>query len=382
MATKKIISIAVITVFGMISLFWGVVQGQSFRTGSTTTVAADETVNSSLWVSGRTIDIAGQVNGDVFCAGQNVTVSGTVRGDLLCASQTIVVSGTVTGDVRSLAQTATVSGAVLHNLSAASQSFSQGSKSNIRGDISVAANDILMNGTVGRDAALAAQTITLGGKIGRNVTSTVADLQLSRGARIDGNLHYTSEKNVQLASGASVGGKTTKSLPVEDQKDGGMPSAAGFGFGFFFYALAAGLLISLALVLLLPQAIHAVTSQAVRSPGKTLLVGLLAFILVPASVIILMLTIIGIPLALLLIVAWVLVQALAGVVSAYYLGRMVWRGQRNPILIMLAGSILLIVLYFIPIIGFIAMVAAMLLGTGMILLTLARLRPRPDYRLE
>src|SRR6185369_15950868 len=90
--------------------FWGVASAQNFRTGNATTVGANETVNSTLWISGRSIDIAGTVNGDVFCGGQTVTVSGTVRGDLLCAAQTIVISGTVTGDVRSAAQTITLTG--------------------------------------------------------------------------------------------------------------------------------------------------------------------------------------------------------------------------------------------------------------------------------
>jgi predicted membrane protein len=99
-------------------------------------------------------------------------------------------------------------------------------------------------------------------------------------------------------------------------------------------------------------------------------------------ILLLMLTVVGIPFALLLLAAWILVQALAGVMSAYYLGRKIWRRQRNPVLIMLVGSVLLIILYFIPFVGFIALVAALLLGTGMLLQELKRRRPTPNYRVE
>jgi len=156
-------------------------------------------------------------------------------------------------------------------------------------------------------------------------------------------------------------------------------SLFGLRLGFGLYVLVAGLIVTLALVLLIPQAIHAVTSQGIRSPWKALLVGLIASIVVPIIILILLFTLVGIPLALLLLVAWILVEALSGVMAAYYLGRLIWRRQRNPVLIMLLGTVLLAILYFIPIISFIAFVLATLIGIGMIVLELMRRRPAPRY---
>ncbi len=376
---RKILAVTV-TCAALVSIgFWGVASAQGFRSGNTATVGPDETVNSTLWISGQNIDVAGEVNGDVFCAGQTVTISGTIRGDLLCAAQTLVISGVVTGDVRSLAQTATISGTVIHNLSLAAQTVSQSSKSDIRGDASIAASGVTLNGSVGRDAAVAGRVITLSGEVGRDVQATTEDLSLGKSAKVNGDLSYTSQKDVQLASGATVGGQTHKSLPKPKPAERSMPSLAGFSFAFALYLLLAGLFTTLLLTLLFPQAFHATTDHGVRSFWKPLLVGFVACLAVPALVIFLIVTIVGIPLALLTIVAWILVQALAGVISAYYLGRQVWRKQRNPVLIMLAGTVILIVLYLIPIVGIIAFMLATLLGTGMILLELNRRRPAPRY---
>jgi hypothetical protein len=46
---------------------------------------------------------------------------------------------------------------------------------------------------------------------------------------------------------------------------------------------------------------------------------------------------------------------------------MMLKTQKEPIWIMLSGASILIVTYFIPIVGFITMLAAYLFGTGMVL---------------
>jgi cytoskeletal protein CcmA (bactofilin family) len=366
-------------VFVALSLSWGAVHAQNFRSGDSTRVGAGETVDGTLWASGRTIDVAGRVNGDVFCAGQNVTITGTVNGDVLCAAQTIVISGTVTGNVRSMAQTITLTGAVGHNLSTASQNFNQTGKSNVKGDASIGANDATVSGTVGRDAAIGSKTIFVGGQIGRNVQAATDRLELGPGAMVSGDVDYTSNDEIYVDKGAQIKGTTTQHKP--QQHPTGMHASSLFGLrlGFGLYVLVAGLIVTLALVLLIPQAIHAVTSQGIRSPWKALLVGLIASIVVPIIILILLFTLVGIPLALLLLVAWILVEALSGVMAAYYLGRLIWRRQRNPVLIMLLGTVLLAILYFIPIISFIAFVLATLIGIGMIVLELMRRRPAPRY---
>src|SRR5690606_15328805 len=96
-----------IGLFGLSAMFWGAAHAQNFRSGNSVTVGANEVVDSTMWVAGRSIDLAGEVNGDVFCAGQNVSVTGTIRGDLLCAAQNITISGVITGDVRVAAQSVT-----------------------------------------------------------------------------------------------------------------------------------------------------------------------------------------------------------------------------------------------------------------------------------
>ncbi len=358
----------------------GLANAQSFRSGDTTTVDANETVNSSLFASGRTVDIAGTVDGDLYCAGVNVFVSGTVRGDVLCAGQTVTLSGKVEGDVRLAGQTVTLSGQVGGSASVATSAFSLDSQARIDRDLSAASSDMTLNGEVGRDIALAGASVVLNNKVGRNVNASVENLRLNGQTDIGGGLFYTSNRDAVIAAGANIAGDTKRTQP--QQTKGTLETPFVTGMSFVFYLIFALLLLSLALVLLFPAAIHAISGQAVASPLKTLLVGFIAGLAVPVLIIVLMITVIGIPLALLLLGIWILILWLAGPVFSYYVGRLLLSRQTNQIFIMAFGALVVLVLLFVPILGFLVWLAAMWMGSGMILLEAFRRTPRPGYEIQ
>jgi hypothetical protein len=99
----------------------------------------------------------------------------------------------------------------------------------------------------------------------------------------------------------------------------------------------------------------------------------------PFLIILLMVTVIGIPLGLLLGLGWLLTLFLAGPFAAYLLGRLIWRGQPNRIWVMLLGSVILLLAYLVPILGGLVVLAVGIVGTGMILQSLYRHFPRPAY---
>lgn len=377
---QKIIGLTLLLLIS-IAGFWGITNAQEFRSGNTSSVESGETIDSTLWISGRTVDIAGDVNGDVFCAGQHVTVSGSIQGDLLCAAQTIVVSGEVGGNVRAAAQSLTLNGDVTRNVSVLSQNFNQGPNSTVSGDVSIAGSDAVLNGTVGRDVAVSSGAIRLNGQVGRNVQATTSSLSLGSNAAISGDLRYTSQSDARIDSDATVGGEVIKSKP-EPAKQQGAGDRLGATLGLFVYASAATLLITLILALLFPHAIHAATNNGLHSFWKSLLVGLAAAVAVPAAIIVAMLTIIGIPFGLVLLTAALTVRVLAITASAYLLGRIVWRNQQNVVLIMLLGTPLLVLLILIPVLGLLVWLAASLVGTGMLLIELWHRRPKARYNLE
>lgn len=360
----------------------GVAGAQNFRSGDNTTVSAGDTIDSSLFVTGRNIDIAGVVKGDVFCAGMTVTISGNVSGDIICAAQTITISGKVSGDVRVAGQTVTVNGEVARNLTAAGQSFSLSGNAKVGQDASIGSSDTTLNGTVGRDLALGSANATLTNSVGRNITATTENLSLTESARVAGDITYTSTNDAVVASGARVGGITTRKDPPQEPT-GRYGNLFAFSFGVALYVILSLFIVALTLVLLFPQVLHHTTERALRAPGKVLLIGLAASIIAPVLIISLMVTVVGVPLALLLLLVWLVIQALAWPFSSYALGRWVFRHQtRGSVLVIFVGGLIILLSYFVPVLGFISLVLVQLMGIGMILSELMRRTPKPAYDLH
>jgi cytoskeletal protein CcmA (bactofilin family) len=362
-------------------LLWAVgAQAQSFRSGDDVTVTQNQVVDKTLFAAGRTVDIAGKVNGDVFCAGENVTITGTVTGDVICAGQNVRIAGTVEGDVRVAGQNVTLGGTIAHNLTAAAQSLMTEAKGTVGEDASIAGQDAVLNGSVGRDLAAGAQTITVNGTINRDVQAQVENLTLGSNAKVGGNLEYTSVNLLVRDTGAQVAGSITRKAPTAHRHQPHFGSIVHIGVWFGLYMFVALLIVALVLVLIAPRAFHAATEVAIRRPGKTLLVGFVASVVAPVVIAILMFSVVGIPLALLVVLAWVLTVLLAGPFAAYYLGRVLMTNSTNAILIMLLGAVILLLFYVVPILGALVWLVALWFGLGIILLQVPRL-PRPRHNL-
>ncbi|MCA9344417.1 polymer-forming cytoskeletal protein [Candidatus Saccharibacteria bacterium] len=359
---RKYLTIAGLLILGSVVFTTTSGFAQSFRSGDNITVAQSETVDSALFAGGRNIDIAGRVNGDVYCAGMNVTVSGTVKGDVFCAAQTLRVSGVIEGSVKLAGQSVILSSPTVDKVGIAGQTVTIDRETEISQDVMLAGQDLSVNGVVGRDLAVAGQNVSIGNLVKRNVSGNVERLTLTSDAQVDGNIEYTSNNDLVEQQGASVQGNTTREQPKENQKENIPFKPIGM-----LYILFAMLIISLVLVLLFPRLFNKTNERISILPGKTALIGVAGIFLSPIVIGLLAATIVGIPLAILMFLAWIIVLFLSGPTLAYTIGKKVWKSATSPMLIMLVGSLLLVVLYVIPIIGFFAVLTAGILGTGAIL---------------
>ncbi len=359
-------------------LGWAVAaQAHNGQNHDMTNISEGMVVGKTIFTSGRQIDIRGEIQGDVFCAGQNVTITGRVQGDVICMAQNIRVEGTVDGDVRVAAQNAVIGGTVGGSVSAAAERVRIASDSRIDRDVSAAASDVQVEGTIGRDLQAAGESVYVNGQVGRNVDTQSNRLSLGDNANVAGNIAYTSDQDIRRDQGAQVGGRVDREQrPAEDSRDD------GWFDGVRLFALLAMLLTSMLLVMMVPGVFRSVTGTALRSPGRTLLIGLVASIAVPVGIGILMLTVVGLPLGLLALLIWLAILFLAGPFAAYLAGRLVLRRSNwntNALLIMLTGSMLLLVLYHVPVLSFFVLLAVVWFGVGMMIRSLWPLRRKPQY---
>lgn len=354
------------------------VRAGDFRSGDNAVVGSKEVVDHSLFISGNNVEVNGEIHGDVFCAGQNVTVNAKVSGDVLCAGMNVWVGGTVDGDVRLAGQLVSLSAHVAHNASLAGSMVSIEPDSVIGGDVQAAGSNLTMKGEVERDVEAAGNTVTLNSMVGRDVQVTSDNILLGGGTKITGNVTYYSHNKLRQATGALVNGTLTQKEPEQHQNRTDNPFAAAFAGRIMFFLMF--IVLTMVVAALFPRMVHSVSDNAVTKLGMTLLIGLAACIGVPILIIISLFTIIGALLGLVLLLFWIVVMLLAGVFTSYYVGRLVFmRAPQHPLLMMFVGSLIIVILMFIPIINILTWIAMMLLGSGMAVRELFTRAPKPAY---
>lgn len=328
----------------------------------TTVVYAGKTVDSSVYSAGRNIDLQGTINGDVYCAGQSVMIDATVHGDILCAAQSIVINGHVDGSVRVVGVNATLNAVVDGSASIAAQDVVINPSSTIGRDLSVAGSKATVQGQIGRDASFASKTTMMKSQVGRDVVMNGTKLTLQSGTHIKGNLAYTSVDTLSKTGEVKIDGQTQHHAPPVNKKSGiavfGVISAVAFPMLLLF---------ALALVLLFPQTINSVVQFPSKKLFKTVLIGILTMFILPIVLFLLIASVIGVVAGIALLLAWLLIVLLSGPVTAYYIGSMILSKSKNPILMMLVGTVILLVLYLLPQIGIIAGIFAYVIGAGAML---------------
>jgi len=374
----KVITLSLSLVILSVLAFVGVANASNFKSGDTITVAANETINSMLFAAGNNIDIAGTVNGDVYCAGQTITISGTVNGDVFCGGRTIVVSGKVDGSVRLGGQTVTLSGTIGNSATIGAQDLVIDKNAVISRDLLGGSQNVTIGGVIGRDIVSGSQNLTINGKVGRNIDGGVQTLTVGSTGRVGGNVKYISATDLTVSTGGKIAGTVTRTAPKNNQTSTVAPMA--LALGWFIYVFFAALALALILVALFPRVLIEVSAKAIKAPGQTTLIGIAGMVLIPMSIVILMFTGIGIPTAILTLFAWFIIMIVSGPFAGYMLGRLLLPKSKQPVWIMLLGSAILIVTYFIPFIGCLTMLAAYIFGTGMILTQGKQLLLRPSTK--
>ena len=354
----------VIVCLWLIALLCSVAFATEIRTGNTVSVGANEVIDDDLFASGQSVFIAGQVRGDVFAFGQTVRITGPVEGSVMAAGQSLQITDTVGGSVRAAGQSVTLSSTVRRNAALAGQELVVMPDVRIGRDLHAAGQSVELAGRVGRRASLAAQAVTVRGQIGEDLSCDVERLALTATARVARDLIYRSRYAATVEPGARVGGRTEHLPPLQR---GRRAHWRGWGFGGFLFMLmvfVAGVVGLAVLPRLVGSAADAMTSR----PWWNLLLGFIALVVVPIGFLIVCLTVIGIPLAMLVLALWGAALAFSGVPVGIFLGRWIMArfGARaiSPYLALLIGLVVLTVVGLIPYLGGLIKFATILFGLG------------------
>lgn len=331
---------------------------------------AGKVVNQDYFAAGDVVEIAGTVNGDVYVAGGEVLIAGTVNGDLLAAGGTVTMAGTVSQDVRMVGGEVTIDGRVGRNVTLAGGSIDVTKAAAIDGSLVVAGGKLRLAAPVAHDARLAAGTVTISDRVGGHLRAAVGTLRLTSTAAVGGDLIYVSGEPPSLDPQVEIGGKVVrKELPEDLRPSPGKLAAAlaGLWLTLWLASLVSTLVLGLLLLRFYPNAIRTGVDHLRTRPMASLGIGVLASLLIPFLAFLFAVTIVGFPLALIVIAWYLLVLYLGRILVMQWIGEGLLRrfgreaGARGAFVL---GLTVYFVVSLIPFVGGLLTGLAILLGLG------------------
>jgi len=290
-------------------------------------VVGPHTVEHDVSTGAGDLEVRGLVENDVHSGFGDVLVSGKVKGDIDAGFGDVKIEGPVEGDVNA------GFGDVYVNAP-------------VNGDVSVGQGDV----DLGPEAAISGNLECESGEITGN-TDAVKGNMLARGMAFDFD------------------------EPHE-------PGIVGF-VGWLFAALAFAACAVLA-AMLAPGPLGAAARRVEDSAGRSFVYGLVSLPVFFVLCVMLAVTVIGIPLLLLLVPAYLALLFFGALVAAFFLGTRVLmvtgRYRVGNALAAVVGAMILAATTFIPVLGDLLLYALTLLGTGAAILALfSRRRPRASH---
>ncbi|NUM25583.1 MAG: polymer-forming cytoskeletal protein [Candidatus Buchananbacteria bacterium] len=361
---KKFALISLIGLFLIVTPV--VVFAASNTTGESVYVAENEIIQGNLIRFGNVVEINGPVAGDVIVAGNSVKISGAVAGDVIVAGNSVKISGPVAGSVRVIGEVIEISSVVDRNIWAIGRTIAITKEARAEWDLFSAGETVEARGAVKGNVWLTGATVLLGGEIGKDVTASVdrsGRVVLLPEAKISGNLTYkaATENQLELQAGATVAGQTVRQdltgPHTANWRQAFWPLQMFFKIVGFFSLVVLGII----LVSLVPKIVLDVYDEMTKNIWPSIGWGALYFFAIPVGIIILFLTIIGIPLALLALPLYLILIYATKVFAALALG--LWiitnfskekKHKGSLILPLVLGLIVFTALGNIPLLGWLA----------------------------
>jgi cytoskeletal protein CcmA (bactofilin family) len=331
-------------------------------------IGAGETLRDTLVVSAHGLDVDGVVEGDLVVAVERLTIRGRVTGNVFVFAEEIEVSGAIGGALVAIAEEVRVDGEVGGNLYGAVREITLESAGRARIDATLASENAVLEGEVARDVACFCETLELRGSVGRHVEARAEHLAILGGSRVGGDVDafLPEGEAVNVAEGASVGGEVRTS--VIERRHGYLEHWQRPGFYVFFVIqFAAGLVFGMLLYTLVPRLFQA----EVRTAGeffRTAGWGFLALVASPVAILLLALTLVGIPVAVLGLFALLTVLYAADILVGALIGRALLRPEERPAAFgraLLVGYGMVLLGHAIPFLGIAVGVVSALLGLGL-----------------
>jgi hypothetical protein len=219
---------------------------------------------------------------------------------------------------------------------------------------------VRIEGTVSETLVVFNGRTEISGTVDEDVIVFNGRVFVRSGAEVGGDVF--SRGDAEIEDGATVRGEVG-SVPTRfDFEDVWFPGRIAWWIGYTVSTLALGLL----LLLFAPRIDGAIVGAFRNRRGASIGFGIALFFLIPIAAVVLLVTIVGIPLGLFMLLALALLYTVGYVAGAHALGRMLVKPPTSAILAFLAGLGILRLLAIVPILGGVTWLVASIVGLGIL----------------
>lgn len=358
----------------------------------------DTVYDDDVFLAGNIIRFDGKVRGDLYTSCYELVQSDTVEGNLISFSRTVQSLGPVGRSFIGFAQYVTCNASVGRNLIGFAQNISVGPDVVVGLDADLFAGTVVFQGEAGRNLKIRSDHAVFSGKVRGNLDFQGDLLTISPEAVIEGDLIYCSPEAAEIGNTNSIKGEVIPTK-CEKKERGGISfgklfmwlashrgyfltltffslvffvfSAIPFPAGLALVFLIASLLVCGNLFIMLSKDLSARTERTLRNRTfPSLGTGFAIMILSPIVAVVLILSILGAPLGGVFLLVMGVAFFAGGVYATGFIGREVCMALKlgSPgsagYLGYSIGIVLIVVLSFLPVIGYLITLLVIMMGLG------------------
>lgn len=160
--------------------------------------------NAGKLVTGEEVRVGEKINGNIYSFARTVDIEDSVSGCVYAFAQEIKQKGWVGKGVKAFAQVISIGGEIRKDVDAFCQKFTLEEGAEIQGKLKAGCEKALIAGKVIGNCKIGARKVEISGIIQGNVYLGGEKLVLLPTAVIEGDLKYSSRKEIEIQEGAKV----------------------------------------------------------------------------------------------------------------------------------------------------------------------------------
>lgn len=317
--------------------------GQQQMRDGTVIIGADDVIDDDVSIQAATIIINGTINGDVDFFAGTIYIPGQINGNLSGYGGNVQIDGTIEGNAELFG------GNIL-----------LGPQSSITGNLITGGGTVYLRGNVGETATIE------GGSV-----------EIDNTARIEGDLRYSAERFTN--NGATIAGSISQD--VGDTFDDALSFLAVPAFSLSVYGIIVNAVFGIILLFVLPGLSKRIRERGNDRPLRAIGIGILSMIFLPLVLVIMLLTVVGVPLAILGLGLLILAAWMGNIYGKYIVGRAIierFDKEHEPVA-MVIGVIAVGLATLLPVLGGLIDLIVLLFGFGLLVQVIVNKHPRlPD----